>query len=63
MPFIVRKGVPAILELWKRLLKGYKQNNLATDDRELFKKWAKAIDRLRADPSYPGLKSHEITDL
>lgn len=63
MPFIVRKGVPAILDLWKRLLKGYKQNNPATDDRELFKKWAKAIDRLRDDPSYPGLKSHEITDL
>lgn len=63
MRFIVRKGVPGILELWKRLLKGYKQNNLAADDRELFKRWAKAIDRLRDDPFYPGLKSHEITDL
>lgn len=63
MPFIVRKGVPGILELWKRLLKGYKQNNLDAEDRELFKKWAKAIALLRDDPFYPGLKSHEITDL
>jgi hypothetical protein len=63
VPFIVRKGVPEILELWKRLLKGYKQNNLNAEDRELFQKWAKAISRLREDPFYPGLKSHEITDL
>lgn len=63
MPFIVRKGVPGILELWKRLLKGYKQDTLDAEDRELFKKWAKAIERLRDDPFYPGLKTHEISDL
>jgi hypothetical protein len=63
VPFIVRKGVPAILDLWKRLLKGYKQGNLNAEDLELFKKWAKAVARLREDPFYPGLKSHEITDL
>jgi hypothetical protein len=63
VPFIVRKGVPGILELWKTLLKGYKQGVLDAEDRELFKKWSKAIERLRDDPFYPGLKSHEITDL
>ncbi len=63
MPFIVRKGVPGILELWKRLLKGYKQDGLDAEDRELFKKWAKAIERLRDDPFYPGLRTHEISDL
>lgn len=63
MPFIVRKGVPDIPDLWKRLLKGYKQDNLEGEDRELFRKWAKAVARLRDDPFYPGLKSHEITDL
>jgi hypothetical protein len=63
VPFIVRKGVPEILELWKRLLKGYKQDALEADDRELFKKWAKAVARLRDDPFHPGLKSHEIADL
>lgn len=63
MPFIVRKGIPGILELWKRLLKGYKQDELDADDRELFKKWAKAVDRLRDDPFHPGLRTHEISDL
>lgn len=63
MPFIVRKGIPEILELWKRLLKGFRQGQLDAEDRELFKKLAKAIDRLRDDPFHPGLKSHEITAL
>ncbi len=52
MPFIVRKGVPEILELWKRLLKGHKQDKLEAEDRELFKKWAKAVARLCDDPFY-----------
>lgn len=63
MSFIVRKDVPGILELWKTLLKAYKQGTLDAEDRELFKKWSKAVERLREDPFYPGLKSHEITDL
>jgi hypothetical protein len=63
VPFIVRKGVPGMLELWKGLLKRYKQDKLDGEDRELFKKWAKAIERLRDDPSYPGLRTHEISDL
>lgn len=63
MTFIVRKGVPEILELWKKLLKGHKQGTLGSDDRELFKKWAKAIAQLRDNPAYPGLHTHEISDL
>jgi hypothetical protein len=63
VPFIVRKGIPGILELWKTLLKGYKQDKLDPEDRELFKKWAKAIGHLRDDPFYPGLRTHEISDL
>jgi hypothetical protein len=63
MPFIVRKGIPGPLELWKTLLKGYKHDTLDSDDRELFRRWAKCIERLREDPFHPGLRSHEITDL
>lgn len=63
MPYVVRKGVPEILELWKRLLKGHNRDELSADDRQLFKKWSKAIRRLREDPKYPGLKSHEIEPL
>jgi hypothetical protein len=63
MPFIVRKGVPEILDLWKRLLKGYKRGTLSNDDRELFKKWAKAVSHLKENPFHPGLESHEIDAL
>lgn len=63
MPFIVRKGVPRLLELWKTLLKGHRQNTLDAKDRELFKKWAKALAHLRDDPFYPGLRTHEIGPL
>jgi len=63
VPYVVRKGVPGILELWKRLLKEYRQGEISADDRELFKKWSKAIGQLRDDPKHPGLHSHEIGDL
>lgn len=60
MPYIVRKGVPEILALWKRLLKAHKQGTLRGDDRELFKRWAKALDHLSRDSKHSGLQSHEI---
>jgi hypothetical protein len=63
MPYVVRKGVPEMLELWKRLLKGHRHNTLSPADRELFKRWAKAIALLRADPRHPGLRTHEIEPL
>src|SRR3954466_9070019 len=63
MPYVVRKGIPEMLELWKRLLKSHKQGTLSVEDRELFKKWVKAISLLRENPRHPGLQSHEIDDL
>ncbi len=59
----MRKGVPEILELWKRFLKEYKQGVIGAEDRELFKKWTKAIELLRENPKHPGLNSHEISAL
>jgi hypothetical protein len=58
--YVVRKGVPAILELWKRLLKGHRAGTLSAADRDLLKKWSKAIAHLRVNPKHPGLNSHEI---
>ncbi len=63
MSFVVRKGVPEILELWKSLLKEFKAGTIGKSDRELFKKWSKAIQLLRDNPSHPGLNTHEISDL
>jgi len=61
--YVVRKGVPEILDLWKRLLKEFKAGTIGKEDRELFKKWSKAIRFLRDDPSHPGLNTHDISDL
>lgn len=63
MGYVVRKGIPEILELWKRLLKEFKAGTIGKEDRELFKRWSKAIHLLRDDPSHPGLSTHEISDL
>ena len=63
MGYVVRKGVPEILELWKRLLKAHKAGTIGKSDRALFKKWSKAILHLRADPAHPGLNTHEISGL
>ena len=63
MPYIVRKGVPEMLALWKRLLKQHKQGTLAGEDRDLFKRWAKAVALLRENPRHPGLRTHEIDPL
>lgn len=32
-------------------------------NRELFKKWSRALERLRDNPFHPGLRTHEISDL
>jgi len=63
VPYVVRKGIPEILALWKRLLKGHKAGILGVEDRDLLKKWSKAIAQLRENPKHPGLRSHEIEPL
>jgi hypothetical protein len=63
VPYVVRKGIPEILKLLKRLLKEHKQGVIGVDDRESFKKWSKAIWLLRDNPKHPGLNSHEIEAL
>ena len=51
------------LALWKRLLTQHKQGTLAGEDRDLFKRWAKAVALLRENPRHPGLRTHEIDPL
>jgi hypothetical protein len=63
VPYVVRKGVPDILNRWKTLLKGHRDGTLDPVDETLFRKWAKAIAHLRESPFHPGLASHEIEAL
>lgn len=49
--------------LWRRLRKGAAENTLNREERELAKKFAKAVKHLSANPFHPGLQSHEIDDL
>lgn len=61
--FRVYPGVPEIQDRWRKLKQGYREGTLSGDERTLLEKWAKAIRLLRRDPSYPGLRTHEIDAL
>lgn len=63
MPFDVHMGVPEMADVWKRLEKGAAKQTLDRDDRELAKKFAKAVKHLGSNPFHPGLQSHEIDSL
>lgn len=58
--FKIRMGVPGMKKFWDDILEKRRNNNLTTKEKELFKKFSKAINFLRNDPKYPGLKTHEI---
>jgi hypothetical protein len=63
MPFEVVMGVPEMRDLWQYLADGAKAGTLNREERELAKKFAKAVKHLGANPKHPGLQSHEIDDL
>ncbi len=61
--FKIRMGIPGMVKFWNNLLEKKKNDNLDSDEEELFKKLAKAIKFLSNDPKYPGLQTHEIEEL
>lgn len=61
--FVIRMGVPEIIDLWDSLQAKSKEGTLSKDEAELFKKWGKALRFLRQNPRHPGLASHEIDAL
>jgi hypothetical protein len=56
-------GVPEMRDLWARLEEGARSGTLDREERELAKKFAKAVKHLTVNPFHPGLQSHEIDDL
>lgn len=63
MEFVIRMGIPEMLELWMRLRQESIDGSISKADANLYKKWGKALKLLAADPFYPSLHTHEVQDL
>lgn len=63
MGFIIKMGIPEMLELWTELQTKHRDGTIKKKEEELYKKWGYALKKLSADPFYPGLKTHEISVL
>ncbi|TAE21042.1 MAG: hypothetical protein EAZ92_17390 [Candidatus Kapaibacterium sp.] len=63
MTFRIKFGVPEMAELWDDLRKKAEHRTLSSEETALYKRLAKAILLLEANPRYPGLQSHEIEPL
>ena len=56
-------GIPIMRDLWTRLQSGAATGTLKGDERDLARKFAKAVKHLSRNPFHGGLRSHEIDDL
>ena len=63
MEFKIRMGIPQMLRLWTELSEKSKRELLSPKERELYKKWRKALRLLSQNPLYPSLQTHEIEAL
>ena len=63
MNYEIRMGRPEMEQLWNELQTKHRNGTISEDEGRLYKKWVKALQKLSADPAYPGLQSHEIAPL
>lgn len=63
MQFEIRFGVPEMLDYWKRLKDAVDTKTATKDQLDIFNKLFKCLRMLQADPKYPSLHSHEISQL
>lgn len=63
MAFNIRMGVPEMEALWNDLSTRKQNGKLHKSEEKLFKKLAKALGYLSANPRHNSLASHEIGDL
>ncbi len=61
--FNIRMGVPEMKEFWDDLVRRKKNGELTSDEEIIFKRFAKSIQFLSADPKHPSLQTHEIEPL
>lgn len=56
-------GLPEMEEYWNKLSKKSRYGVLKGSNKKIFKKLVKALKLLQNDPKYPGLRTHEISQL
>ena len=61
--FQITMGVPEMEIFWTELKKKVRSDSATKKEQQLFKKLGKTMNHLAHDPGYPGLQSHEITEL
>jgi len=61
--FTLRMGFPEMSDLWKLLAGKAERGMLSTDEAALYRKLAKALRLLSANPRHPSLASHSIDAL
>lgn len=63
MSYNIRMGHPEMEEYWKKLSQKSQDEALKGNDKKIFKKMLKALKFLQDNPKYPGLRTHEISQL
>ena len=63
MNFEIRMGVPEMDEFWNNLCEKSRNGTLKGKENLLFKKLVKTLKFLKQDPKYPGLHTHDISQL
>lgn len=63
MSFVIKMGIPEIMELWNKLQEEYRAEIISKSDLQLYKKWGNALKKLKENPQYPSLHTHEIPPL
>ncbi len=61
--FQISIGVPKMAAIWDELKQKVRNGGATKKEQQLFRKMGKAMNHLAHDPGYPGLHSHEITEL
>lgn len=63
MAYEIHVGVPEMERLWEELQTKSRVGTATKDERQLYKKWGKAMKLLSQDPRHPGLRMHDIEPL
>lgn len=63
MTYEILMGVPEMQRLWDGLQRKNRAGTATKDERQLYKKWGKAMLLLSQDPRHPGLRTHDIGPL